>query len=90
MSYTLDPVGNRLGASSSLGGINSGSFSFNADDQLSIESYDANGNVTATGGKTFRFDSENHLISVNGGAVTLLYDGDGNRVAKATNGTTTR
>jgi len=55
-----------------------------------MESYDANGNVTATGGKTFRYDTENHLISANGGAVTLLYDGDGNRVAKTANGSTTR
>jgi len=90
VSYTLDPVGNRLGASSSLNGINPGSFSFNADDQLSMESYDANGNVTATGGKTFRYDSENHLVSANGGAVTVTYDGDGNRVAKTANGSTTR
>jgi hypothetical protein len=27
---------------------------------------------------------------MNGGAVTLLYDGDGNRVAKTVNGITTR
>jgi hypothetical protein len=29
-------------------------------------------------------------MSMNGGAVTLLYDGDGNRVAKTVNGITTR
>jgi len=88
-SYSLDPVGNRLSDTSSLEGISSGSWGFNADDEISSESYDANGNVTATGGKTFGYDSENHLISMNGGAVTVVYDGDGNRVAKSVNGVTT-
>jgi hypothetical protein len=32
---------------------NSGSFSYNADDERTGEMYDANGNVTETGGKTF-------------------------------------
>ena len=54
------------------------------------ESYDANGNVTSTGGKTFTYDSDNRLKSMNGGAVTMVYDGDGNRVAKTVNGVTTR
>jgi hypothetical protein len=38
------------------------------------ESYDANGNVTATDGKTFTYDSENRLKSMNGGAVGITYD----------------
>ena len=67
-----------------------GTFNYDADDRLMNESYDANGNVLATGGKTFSYDAENHLIAMNGGAVTLLYDGDGNRVAKAVDGITTR
>jgi YD repeat-containing protein len=41
-------------------------------------------------GKVFTYDSENHLKTMNGGAVTLVYDGDGNRVAKTANGVTTR
>ncbi len=49
-----------------------------------------NGNTLATDGKTFTYDSENHLLSMNSGAVTLLYDGDGNRVAKTVGGVTTR
>jgi RHS repeat-associated protein len=91
VGYNLDPVGNRQSASSSLTGVNSGSFGYDADDRLTTETYDANGNVTsAGGGMTFYFDSENHLVSMNSGAVTLLYDGDGNRVAKTVNGVTTR
>jgi YD repeat-containing protein len=50
--------------------------------------YDPNGNVTSTGGKTFTYDAENHLVSMNGGAVTLVYDAFGNRVAKTVNGVT--
>jgi RHS repeat-associated protein len=90
VSYGLDPVGNRLSASSSLHGVSPASLSYNVDDQILAETYDANGNTTATGGKTFAYDSENHLVSMDGGAVTLVYDGDGNRVVKTANGSTTR
>jgi RHS repeat-associated protein len=40
--------------------------------------------------RTFTYDSENHLMSMNGGTVTLLYDGDGNRVGKTANGVVTK
>jgi YD repeat-containing protein len=90
VSYTLDPVGNRLSQSSNLSGINSASFSYNADDELTGEMYDANGNVTETGGKTFAYDSQNELVSTDGGAVTITYDGFGNRVAETVSGATTR
>jgi RHS repeat-associated protein len=89
VAYGLDPVGNRLSENSSLSGISSGSFGYNADDEFSGETYDANGNTTATEGKTFAYDSENHLVSM-GSTVALLYDGDGNRVAKSVNGVVTR
>ena len=88
-SYFLDPVGNRLSMNSTLPGIESGLFGYNANDEVSSETYDDNGNVLATGGKTFTYDSENHLSSMNGGAVKLFYDGDGNRVAKTVGGVTT-
>ena len=90
VSYDLDPVGNRLSENSSLPGLPSGSFGYNADDQLSSESYDADGNVTAADGKAFSYDSENHLVAMNGGAVQMLYDGDGNRVAKSVSGVVKR
>ncbi|MDR5726685.1 MAG: RHS repeat-associated core domain-containing protein [Terriglobia bacterium] len=90
VAYGLDPVGNRLSENSSLPGLPSGSFGYNADDQLSTESYDPDGNVTAADGKTFSYDSENHLVAMNGGAVQMLYDGDGNRVAKSVSGVVTR
>jgi len=89
VGYTLDPVGNRLSASSSIAGLAPVSGTFNADDELASEIYDANGNVTSTGGRTFAYDSENHLTSMNSGAVSIVYDGDGNRVAKTVSGVTT-
>jgi RHS repeat-associated protein len=91
VSYGLDPVGNRLNDTSSLTGVPSGSWSFNADDQVSGENYDQNGNVTAADGKTFTYDSENHLVTMAGSGTSaiILYDGDGNRVAKTVGNTTT-
>jgi RHS repeat-associated protein len=91
VGYGLDPVGNRLSANSTLSGVSSGSYSYSLNDLLSvIETYDSNGNTLTTGGKVFTYDSENRLKSMNGGAVTLLYDGGGNRVAKTVGGVTTR
>jgi len=90
VDYTLDPVGNRTSTASSLPGVPSVSLaSFNLDDWLSPETYDANGNTLTTGGKTFAYDSENHLVSMKGGAVTMIYDAFGNRVAKKVGNVTT-
>ncbi len=89
-AYGLDPVGNRLLLNSSLPGISSGSFGYNADDEISSETYDADGDVIATGSNTYTYDSENHMTTANNGAVRMIYDGDGNRVAKIINGVTTQ
>jgi RHS repeat-associated protein len=71
-------------------GIPTGNFSYNADDHLSTEQYDNNGNTIVSGARTFTYDFENRLKSMNNGAVTLLYDGDGNRVAKTVGSATTQ
>ena len=89
-SYCLDPVGNRMPANSTLPGINPIAGTYNADDEISSETYDANGNVIATGGKTYTYDSQNHMITANNGQVTMIYDGDGNRVSKTVGGVTTQ
>jgi RHS repeat-associated protein len=88
VAYGLDPVGNRESENSSLSGVPSGSFGYNADDEVSTESYDQNGNTLATGGKTFAYNSQNQLVSM-GSTVALVYDGDGNRVSKTVSGTGT-
>jgi len=91
VSYEFDPVGNRTSANSSLPGVQTVSLSsFNLDDLLSGETYDANGNTTYTGGRSFVYDSGNRLRSMNNGAVSIIYDGFGNRVAKTVGGVTTK
>ena len=47
-------------------------------------SVQVNGNVTATGSMPFTYASKNHkmTMSATGTSVTMVYDGDGNRVAK--------
>jgi RHS repeat-associated protein len=52
--------------------------------------YDANGNTLVAGGKTFAYDSQDRMTRFNGGAVVMIYDGDGNRVAKTSGGVTTQ
>ncbi len=92
VGYGLDPVGNRQSQTSSIAGIGTGSFTYDPDDRLNTETYDANGNTLTSGGKTFAYDFENRLESMTEGtvAVTIQYDADGNRVAKTANGVTTR
>ena len=92
-TYQLDPVGNRTSAASTFSGFSPGFGSYNPDDQLSTETYDANGNTTRTAnGNSYTYDSENHMTSMtgNGTTVTMVYDAFGDRVAKTVNGVTTR
>ncbi len=54
--------------------------------------YDANGNLTGDGTRTFEWDAENRLTAVKQGATTLAsfaYDGDGKRVQKTAGSVTT-
>ncbi|WP_321474123.1 RHS repeat-associated core domain-containing protein [uncultured Paludibaculum sp.] len=90
LNFGLDPANNRLSLASTLSGILAQSFSYNANDQINGETYDNNGNTLTSGGKTYGWDFENRLKSFNGGAVTMVYDGDGARVAKTTFAGTTR
>jgi len=92
VGYGLDPVGNRQSQTSSIPGIGTGSFTYDPDDRLNTETYDANGNTLTSAGRTFAYDFENRLKSMTEGStsVTIQYDADGNRVAKTVNGVTTR
>lgn len=89
VSYGYDPVGNRLNRNSSVAGVPAQSSTYDANDRLTSDSYDNNGNTTAANGKTYTYDFENRLTSLNGGSVGYVYDGDGNRVAKTLSGVTT-
>jgi RHS repeat-associated protein len=90
VDYTYDAVGNRLSRLSSLPGIPSANTSYDANDRRTDETYDANGNTRGTGGRSYVFDFENRIRSADGGAVRIVYDGDGNLAAKTVGGITTR
>jgi RHS repeat-associated protein len=90
IGYTYDAVGNRLTRSSTVAPVPAASYSYDANDRLQSDTYDANGSTTASGGNTYAYDFENRLVSENGTAVMLTYDGDGNRVVKTTGGVATQ
>jgi RHS repeat-associated protein len=54
--------------------------------------YDAAGNLTAEPGKTYQWDAENRLVSINNGCPSTLcytYNAEGRRVRKTASGVTT-
>ena len=87
-TFTYDSVGNRKLITSSLAAIpSSGLMNYDANDRTTTDTYDSDGNITASGGIQNTYDYENHLASY--GYMTFVYDGDGNRVAKTVGGVTT-
>jgi len=94
ITYTHDPVGNRLSRVSTLAAIPSATSSYDDNDRINGDEYDANGNTIASNNITYTYDLENHLTQVvdqtGGQPVTIVYDGDGNRVSVTANGVTTK
>ncbi|MET0645080.1 MAG: RHS repeat-associated core domain-containing protein [Pyrinomonadaceae bacterium] len=90
VDYTLDPVGNRLSRTSTLEGVLNATSSYDANNRLVSDAYDANGNARLVGGRSFAYDFENRVKGVDGAAVRVVYDGDGNLAAKTVGGVTTR
>jgi RHS repeat-associated protein len=90
IGYSYDPVGNRLSRTSTVGPVPAAAYGYDANDRLAADTYDQDGNTTVSGGNTFTYDFENHLETENSTAVTLVYDGDGNRVSKIVGGVTTK
>ena len=86
ISYTYDAVGNRLQQTSTVPAVPALVSAYDDNDRITTQSYDANGNVLNDGFAN-GYDFENHLVQRRG--VTLVYDGDGNRVAKTVAGVTT-
>ncbi|MBI2498331.1 MAG: hypothetical protein HYV75_10620, partial [Opitutae bacterium] len=87
VGYTLDKVGNRLNRTSSITALPATSQSFNSRDQLTSDSYDANGNTTLATGVTTQdiYDFEDRLIvrrNPDGSSINLSYDADGIRRQK--------
>jgi len=83
--FTYDSVGNRR--QWLVNGVVSNAYSYDADDRLGSDQYDGNGNTVLSAGVADAYDFENHLIQK--GAVTVVYDGDGNRVSETVGGVTT-
>ena len=52
VTYSLDSVGNRLSRSSSIPGLATQSFSYNVNDRLAGDTYDANGNTKTAGAQS--------------------------------------
>jgi len=89
VGYDYDPVGNRLERTSTLAPVATQTFSYDANDRIGVETYDDNGNtLVTTEGRDFGYDTDNRLVSADGG-VSFVYDGDGNRVARTVGGVTT-
>ena len=89
VGYTFDPVGNRLTRTSSLAAVPAATSAFDANDRLTSGGYDLNGSTTSSGGNAYTFDFEGRLKQMNSGAVSILYDGDGNRVGLSAAGVST-
>ena len=88
VSYQFDNVGNRLQRSSTLGAIAAtGLLNYDANDRTATDPYDSNGNLLNGGVGSNTYDFENHLVAA--GGVSLVYDGDGNRVKETVATTTT-
>ena len=83
LAYMLDPVGNRKSLTSTLAALQAESFTYDADDRISGDTFDSNGNTITSGGVTYTYDFEDRLLSTSNG-VTIVYDGDGNRVSEST------
>jgi len=87
VSYTYDAVGNRTQVTSTLNAVPGGSLLYDANDRLTTDNWDANGNTISSGGISYSYDFENRLLMR--GSVLIIYDGDGNRVSETGGGVTT-
>ncbi len=48
---------------STLSGVPGGTFSYDANDRLSIDTFDANGNTTSSAGISTTYDLENRMLT---------------------------
>ncbi|MEO8435564.1 MAG: PKD domain-containing protein [Pyrinomonadaceae bacterium] len=92
VSYQYDAVGNRLNRTTSIAAVPSQTSNYDANDRLTSDNYDPNGNTISANGNGYAYDFENRLTSLvtpNSSVITFVYDGDGNRVSKTAAGVTT-
>jgi hypothetical protein len=92
LSWTYDIWGNRTHQTPTGGTCNQSQITINTLNRIvdTGYSYDAAGNLTAEPGKTYQWDAEGRLKSINNGAVaTYVYNASGQRVRKVAGGATT-
>ena len=83
LSYLLDAVANRTSLTSTLAVLTNQANAFDANDRIVADTSDANGNTLTSSGKSYTYDFLDRLVTATGG-ITLVYDGDGNRVGRNT------
>jgi len=92
LSWAYDIWGNRTAQTVTSGTCGMSSLGFNTLNRITNPgfSYDAAGNMIAETGRTYQYDAENRMKTVNNGAIgTYTYDADGRRVRKVAGSTTT-
>jgi RHS repeat-associated protein len=99
LTYEYDRAGRRIrmGGSFSRTGLSPSftSAAHNAANRLvqrdaSVLTYDANGNLTSDGSKTYTWNSRNQLVAISGAATaSFQYDALGRRTSKTVGGTST-
>jgi RHS repeat-associated protein len=89
ISYLYDSAGNRTSRSSSVSSVPTTTYSYDPNDRLNSDIYDANGNTTNSAGNSYGYDFENRLAYYNILGAIIAYDGDGNRVSEQVGATTT-
>jgi RHS repeat-associated protein len=89
IGYHYDAVGNRTNRTSTVAGIAGASYTYDNNDRLNGNTYDNNGNTTVAGVLTYTYDFLNRLTAATGG-ISIIYDGDSNRVQETTSSGTTQ
>jgi RHS repeat-associated protein len=85
MSWTIDAWGNMTNQTGTKGTCYTLSASVGANNRLTGGYlYDAAGNMTYDGFHHYTYDAENHIIAVDSGATTYVYNENGLRVRKTT------
>ncbi len=94
VSYAYDPMGNRTSLISTVHGTTT--YTYDASDRLltagaTAFTWDDNGRMTGKGAATYAYDPLDRLTQVVDGATTVqfTYNGDGVRLSKTADGTTT-
>jgi RHS repeat-associated protein len=86
INYTYDQVGNRLQRDSLVAAVQEQNSSYDKNDRLTTDSYDAAGRTTLSGNRTYSYDIDGHLTDVaestSGLSIHIVYDIDGNRISK--------